>query len=68
MWKNGRNGITGGKIGAVVWSDLTLADNRLVNFEIEEDGNCAECAGIGYLDGALIVGRTLNNLGEPGAQ
>ena len=61
-WKNGRNGITAGALGAVVWSDLTLADNRLVNFEVELDANCEECAGVGYLDGALIVGRTIDNI------
>ena len=51
----------GGALGAVVWSDLTLADNRLVGFEVELDANCEECAGRGYLDGALIIGRTPDN-------
>ena len=50
-----------GAMGACVWRDLTLADNRLVNFEVELDANCDECAGYGYLDGALIIGKTLNN-------
>ena len=52
-------------MGAVVWKDLTLADNRLVNFEVEVDANCEECVGYGYLDGALIVGRTIANPEDP---
>ena len=58
-WKNGRNGVMGGKLGACVFRDLTLADNELAGFEVEEDDNAVD--NMGYLDGAIIIGKTAGN-------
>lgn len=69
-WKNGRNGVIGGSLGAVVFSDLVLSDNLVAGFEVERDINAEDCAagvdgsGIGYLDGACIIGRNPANLGD----
>ena len=60
-WKNGYNGVMGGALGKVVFRDLVLADNEVAGFEVESDENTAENEG--YLDGALIVGRTTANIG-----
>jgi hypothetical protein len=50
----------GGNIGAVIFRNITVADNRLAGIEIERDVNSAEM--VGYLDGALVVGRTEANM------
>jgi hypothetical protein len=69
-WKNGRNGVIGGSLGAVVFSDLVLSDNLVAGFEVERDINaedgetCADGSGIGYLDGACIIGRNPANPGD----
>ena len=62
-WKNGRNGIMAGKMGAAVFYDLILADNELAGFEVELDDNAVD--NIGYLDTALIIGKTDNNSVAP---
>jgi hypothetical protein len=59
-YKNGRNGVIGGNMGAVVFRNITVADNRLAGIEIEKDVNSAEM--MGYVDGALVVGRTEGNM------
>ena len=48
-------------MGAVVFQDLILADNDLAGFEVEVDDN--ETDNVGYLDGALIIGKTDANSG-----
>jgi hypothetical protein len=60
-YKNGRNGVMGGNIGAVQFKNIKVADNRLAGIEIERDINKEEM--IGYLDGAIVVGRTEANIG-----
>ena len=57
-WLNGRNGVIGGDLGAVVFKNLTLETNVLSGFEVERDVNLA--AEIGYLDGAVIIGKNTN--------
>ena len=58
-YKNGRNGVIGGEMGAVVFQNIKVADNVLAGIEIEKDVNSGE--GVGYVDGALVVGRTTAN-------
>ena len=59
----------GGAMGAVVFSQLTLSDNMVAGFEVEEDINPTDYANghdgsdIGRLDGATIVGRNPANAG-----
>ena len=55
---NGRNGVIGGILGAVVFKDLTLESNVLAGFEVEEDSNSVSL--MGYLDGAVIIGYNPN--------
>ena len=52
----------GGELGAVRFQDLELADNAIAGFEVELDVN--EDCDIGYLDGAVIIGRTNDNIGK----
>jgi hypothetical protein len=59
-YKNGRNGVMGAALGAVEFHNIKTADNRLAGIEIEIDANLKE--NTGFVDGALIVGRTLNNM------
>lgn len=58
-YKNGRNAVIGGEMGAVVWKNIKAADSGLAGIEVELDVNSVE--GMGYVDGALIVGRTTAN-------
>ena len=46
-------------MGAAIFTDLVLADNKWAGFEVEQDGNDVD--NVGYLDGALIIGRTTAN-------
>jgi hypothetical protein len=69
-WKNGRNGIIGGELGKVVFKDVTLSDNMVAGFEVEEDVNPTNYANgndgsnKGYLDGGVIIGRNPDNIGD----
>ena len=55
---NGRNGVIGGILGAVVFKDLTLESNVIAGLDVEKDGNSD--ALMGYLDGAVIIGKNPN--------
>ena len=55
---NGRNGVIGHTLGAVVFKEIILESNLIAGFEIEEDGNNVEL--IGYVDSAVIIGRNPN--------
>ena len=55
---NGRNGVIGHTLGAVVFKEIILESNVIAGFEIEEDGNEEEL--IGYVDSAVIIGRNTN--------
>ena len=57
-WLNGRPGVIGGDMGAVVFKGLVLETNVLAGFEVEKDANQAEL--VGYLDGATIIGYNPN--------
>ena len=50
-------------MGACVFKNLILADNDLAGFEVEVDSN--ESDNVGYLDGALIIGKTDANSVAP---
>jgi len=50
----------GAVLGAVRFENIKTADNRLAGIEIEVDANLEEK--MAYVDGALIVGRTENNM------
>ena len=73
-WKNGRNGVIGGSLGAVVFSDLVLSDNLVAGFEVERDINaedgetCVDGSApenrVYGLDGACIIGRDPANPGD----
>ena len=57
-WLNGRDGVIGGELGAVVFKDLILETNVLAGFEVEKDVNSGEL--VGYLEGATIIGYNPN--------
>ena len=57
-YKN-REGIRGKKMGAVVFKNSQVADHRFSGIGVDIDMNSRE--GIGYVDGALVVGYTVGN-------
>ena len=61
-YKNSR-GIDALAGGALVFLNCQLSDNRMIGISIRESFNSDY--DIGYIDGALVVGRTMNNSGVP---
>ena len=55
-YKNSR-GIYGGNLGACVFKNPQTADHSVFGIGVDIDANSRE--GIGFVDGALVVGHTV---------
>jgi hypothetical protein len=58
-YKNGRNGVICEDCGALTFKNIKTADNKKAGFEMTKLVSVRE--GKNWLDGAVIVGRTVNN-------
>jgi hypothetical protein len=65
-YKNGRNGVIGEDLGAVVFKNIKAVDNKLAGLEINKVVSMRD--NMAWMEDSVMVGRTVNNaegLGSP---
>ena len=64
-YKNGRNGVIGEDLGAVVFKNIKAADNKLAGFELNKVVSVRDK--MAWLENSVMVGQTTNNSGGLGS-